>query len=257
MTEGVNVLHVSDLVMVKFPETEGAERVAFERDNEECTIGYEGDTETFTLEEWNPMAGDEPTDDLDELSLAAGVATCREFAMEPHEGGGYFEGTALVPWMEHNSFGVLSANVGGVDRDGFKFVAAASHCAGGALLVAGSATWIGAAAGIDYRSPHSPSILARAELGIPNLSVPRVDIAFTRRADDGVDSSGPASRSQAAASAAARARTGSRAPSAALGLQSSAAPLSAARSSVRMARSAEWGRAIGYSPRTAPSRRSR
>ena len=187
VNEGVDVLHVSDLVMVNIPETDGVERIAIECDSEECTISYEGDTETFTLEEWIPMADDEPTDDLDEFSRAGGVAIYREFAMEPLEGGGHFEGTALGAWMEHNSFGVVSANVDGGELDGFKLVAAASQGVSGALPVAGSADWIGAMAGIDYGSPRSPSLVARAELRIPDLSTPRVDIAFTERTDDGDD----------------------------------------------------------------------
>lgn len=187
MTEGVNVLHVSDLVMVNVPETEGVERIAIECDTEECTIGYEGDTETFTLEEWIPMTEDEPSDDLDEFSRAGGVVIYREIAMEPLEGDGYFGGTALGVWMEHNSFGVVSANIEGGELDGFKLVAAASQGVSGALAVTGSATWTGAMAGIDYGSPRNPSLVAPAELNILDLSAARVDIAFTERTDDGAD----------------------------------------------------------------------
>ena len=188
VTESADALHVSDLVMVNVPETEGLVRIANEYDTEERTIGYEGDSETFDLDDWVPMVGDEPPEDAQEVSYSYGhIPVFGQTTAEQLDDGGQFVGMALGAWLDHSGFGVVAGNVHGGDLDGFGLVIAASQGAAGPRPATGGTTWTGTMAGFDYSRSPLASVTARAELHIPDLSTPRVDITFTRRSDEGAD----------------------------------------------------------------------
>ena len=73
VTESADALHVSDLVMVNLSETDGLVRVSISCDASECTMAYEDDTETFDLDDWVPMVGDEPPEEATvQISYAGG-----------------------------------------------------------------------------------------------------------------------------------------------------------------------------------------
>ena len=90
-------------------------------------------------------------------------------------------------WLDYGAFFILATTLRDPDAaDDAHVTLALSIGDTGTLPGSGSATWTGAMVGVDYGRAYL-AVTADAELRIPDLSAPRVDVAFTRMSDGGAD----------------------------------------------------------------------
>ena len=189
----VDALMVSD-ILVEGGDAEGLARIEMTCEQDHCSGSYDGETESFSLDELIDGDDDGDLHDREELeqiprlATHGGVAVYHASETDTSDPDGFIaEAHAFGGWLDYGAFFILATTLRDPEApDDAHVTVALSIGDTGTLPVSGSATWTGAMVGVDYGRAYR-AVTADAELRIPDLSAPRVDVAFTERSDGGAD----------------------------------------------------------------------
>ena len=130
----------------------------------------------------------EESERLPRLATRGGIDVYNASDTDTSDPGGFTaEAHAYGGWLDYGAFFIPMTTLRDTEAaDDAHVTVALSIGDTGTLPVCGSATWAGAMVGVDYGRAYR-AVTADAELSIPDLSAPRVDVAFTHRSDRGPD----------------------------------------------------------------------
>ena len=191
--QDLDALMVSD-ILVEGGDAEGLARIEISCQQGNCSGSHDGETESFSLEEMIDGDDDGDLHDREELeqiprlATRGGVAVYHASETDTSDpDGSIAQVHAYGGWLDHGAFFILATTLRDPEApDDAHVTVALSIGDTGKLPVSGSATWTGAMVGVDYGRAYG-AVTADAELRIPDLSAPRVDVAFTRMSDGGAD----------------------------------------------------------------------